>query len=354
MTSRTAAILTGGLLLLMLIVAAVRLPVPFVSLEPGLTLDVLERQGEKSMVRVQGSKTYPTSGALRLVTVSETTPEHRVGLVEALDAWVRPGTALYPRDVAFPEQTTNDDLRAASAAQMVSSQDTAVAAALRELGYELERFPVVAGVTPGGPSVGRLKVRDEIVSIAGTLTPDVRSVFDAVAEVEPGSEVEVEVVRRGTERRVEVTMGSDPDDEDRALLGVYPGSGFRFPFDVSVGIGDRIGGPSAGLVFALAIYDTLTPGALTGGRSVAATGSIDARGRVGEIGGVQQKVVGAWRDGSTLFLLPPGNCDSALAAPVDDDEIALVPVAGLDDAIRVVKTHADDPDAELPRCTDES
>ena len=354
MTSRSAAILTGVLLLLMLIVAAVRSPVPFVTLEPGLTLDVLSEQGDEPVVRVEGRKTYPTSGALRLVTVSETTPEHRVGVVEAMAAWWQPGAALFPREVVFPDQTTNDDEQAVSAAQMVSSQDTAVAAALRELGYELDSFPIVVGVTPDGPSEDRLEIRDRILSIAGTPTPDVQSVFDAVAQVEPGETITVEVRRRGTVRQVDVKTVRNPDAKRRALLGIFPGTGFRFPFDVSVGIGDGIGGPSAGLVFALAIYDELTPGGLTGGRSVAATGTITARGKVGGIGGVQQKIVGAERDGASIFLLPPENCEAALTAPVDDDEIALVPVATLDDAIQAVKTHAADPDAELPRCTDES
>lgn len=350
MTSRSAATFTAVLLLFMLVVALVRSPVPFVSLQPGLTLDVLAQQGGKPVVSVPDRKTYPTTGALRLVTVSETTAEHELGLLEAMVSWVQPGAALLPREVAFPEQTTNDDERAASAAQMVSSQDTAVAAALRELGYELDSFPVVVGITPDGPSEGRLKVRDRILAIGGTPTPDVQAVFDAVSEVGPGEPVEIRVRREGKPRRVDVDTVPNPDDRKRALIGIFPGTGYRFPFDVSVGIGDRIGGPSAGLVFALAIYDSLTPGGLTGDTSVAATGTIDARGRVGGIGGIQQKIVGARRDGATMFLLPPDNCDAAVGAPVEDGEIALVPVATLKEAITAMKTHADDPDAELPRC----
>jgi Lon-like protease len=354
MTSRSAAILTGVLLLLVLVAAAVRSPVPFVTLEPGPTLDVLSEQGDEPVVKVEDRKTYRTAGSLRLVTVSESTAEHRVGLLEAMNAWWRPGVVLVPREVVFPGETTDRDERAASAAQMVSSQDTAVAAALRQLDYDFDSFPVVAGITPGGPSDGELKVRDEMVSIGGISTPDVDAVFDAVAQVEPGDDVVVEVRRQGTVRRVEVTTVPNPDDEDRALLGVFPSAGYRFPFEISVGIGDGIGGPSAGLVFALATYDALTPGELTGGRSVAGTGTIDPQGEVGGIGGVQQKILGARRDGATLFLLPPENCDSALATPVDEDEIDLVPVPTLDAAIDAVETHAEDPDAELPRCTDDS
>jgi PDZ domain-containing protein len=197
-------------------------------------------------------------------------------------------------------------------------------------------------------------VRDRIESIGGMRTPDVDAVFDAVGEVEPGEDVVVEVRRKGASRRVTLTAAPYPGDKGRALIGIFPGIGYDFPFEVSVGIDEGIGGPSAGLVFALAVYDALTPGGLTGGTDVAGTGTIDDKGKVGPIGGIQQKILGARRDGATLFLVPPDNCDAALSAPVDDDEITLVPTATLGDAIDVVQSYADNPDAELPRCTDAS
>ena len=95
-------------------------------------------------------------------------------------------------------------------------------------------------------------------------------------------------------------------------VGIRIGTGFELPFDVSVNIDDSIGGPSAGLMFSLAIYDTLTPGSLTGGQIVAGTGTIDEQGNVGPIGGIQQKIVGAREAGAQLFLVPPDNCADAL------------------------------------------
>lgn len=349
MNRRTAAILTAVGLLLMLVVAAVRSPVPFVTFEPGPTLDVLADQRGKPLVKVEGRRSYDTEGSLRMVTVSETTPEHRVGLLEAMASWWHPGVAMIPRAVAYPEQTSDQDERAQSAAQMVGSQDTAIAAALRELDVDLDSYPVVLGLTPGGPSEDKLEVRDQLVSIGGTPTPDVQAVLDTVGELEPGDEVDVVVRRQGQQRTVTVTTVADGDDPDRALIGIFPGTGYRFPFDVSVGLGDRIGGPSAGVVFALAIYDRLTPGSLTDGESVAATGTITAGGKVGSIGGVQQKILGAARDGASLFLLPRDNCEGVSEVP-DPDEIELVPIRTLSDAIDAVTTHAEDPDAELPRC----
>jgi PDZ domain-containing protein len=232
-----------------------------------------------------------------------------------------------------------------------------VAAALRRLGHRLRTFPEVIGLSPGGPSSGKLKLRDRLVSIDGRRTRTLASVFGALKGVKAGTTVTV-VVERGsfdepTRKRVRITTVRDPDPGNggRALIGIFPGTGYRFPFKVSVGIDEGIGGPSAGLMFALAIYDTLTPGDLTGGRDVAGTGTITDTGEVGAIGGIQQKIVGAQRDGATLFLVPPDNCADALGAPVDDEDIRLVKAGTLRSAIQSLTAYAKDPDADLPRCT---
>ena len=134
-------------------------------------------------------------------------------------------------------------------------------------------------------------------------------------------------------------------------MGVFVGTGFEFPFEVSVAIDDSIGGPSAGLMFALSVYDRLTPGSLTGGAVVAGTGALDRDGRVGPIGGIQQKVAGAADADAELFLVPPDNCEAALEAPDSAlDRLRLVRTPTLRSALRSVQTYADDPSAELPRC----
>ena len=355
MNRRTAATVTSVAAIVVLAAALVASPVPYVTMEPGPTVDILGTYRDKPIVEVDGAQTYEPSGELRLVTVSESTPDHRVLLAEAIRAWWEDDAALIPRAAVYPEQTTSEDERALSAAQMVTSQDTAVAAALRRLGYDLTTFPEVIGLSPGGPSAGKLELRDRLRSIDGERVRTLRAVYDALKDVDPGDTVEV-VVQRGsfddpTTKRVRITTVADPEDADRALIGIFPGTGYRFPFTVSVGIDDGIGGPSAGLMFALAIYDTLTPGDLTGGEDVAGTGTITDRGVVGSIGGIQQKIVGAQRAGATLFLVPPDNCADALGAPVDDDEIRLVKAETLESAIDSLTRYADDPDADLPRCT---
>jgi Lon-like protease len=248
----------------------------------------------------------------------------------------------------YPEPSTNEQERAESAAQMVSSQDTAVAAALTELGHDLSTYAEVTGVTPGGPSEGRLQVRDLILSVDRTPVDEVQDLLDALDGVRPGDTVALEV-RRGR-RTVPVRVTTEPaaDDSDRAVLGVLVGTGYDFPFDVRIGIDEAIGGPSAGLVFALSVYDTLTPGALTAGRAVAGTGTITAEGLVGPISGIRQKIVGAEDAGAELFLVPPDNCPAALTA--DAEDIRLVRADTLRSAIDSLSTYAENPSADLPRC----
>lgn len=353
MTRRSAATVAAGVAVVLLVVALVASPLPYVTMEPGPTVDVLGDTDEEPVVSIDGARTYPTTGQLRLVTVSESTYEHQVRLVEAMGAWLDEEDALLPREVVFPEQTTGADERAVSAAQMVNSQDTAVAAALERLGYDLETFPEVVGVSADGPSAGKLELRDRLRRIDGRPTPTLRSVYRRLADVEPGDTVSV-VVERGSfddpdVERVRITTVADPDDPDRALIGIFPGTGYEFPFTVEVGIGSGIGGPSAGLMFALAIYDALTPGKLTGGRDIAGTGTITADGQVGDIGGVRQKVFGARRDGATLFLVPPGNCADVVG--LDADGIRLARAESLESAIETLTAYADDPDADLPECS---
>jgi PDZ domain-containing protein len=287
---------------------------------------------------------------MRLTTVSVTNPENELNLVEVMMAWLGRDAAVLPFEAMYPETRTNEEERTESAAQMVSSQDAATAAALRELGKDLPTYAEVLGVTPDGPSADKLEVRDRLVSVAGTEVEEVDDVLAALEEVEPGDDVEVVVERKSQERTVTVTSRPGADDPDQATLGILVGTGYDFPFDVSVRIDESIGGPSAGLMFALSIYDTLTPGALTGGEVVAGTGSITAEGDVGPIGGIVQKISGAEASGASLFFVPPDNCDSVLEADIDEDRIRLVRADTLHSAVESLEKYVADPSAELPRC----
>jgi PDZ domain-containing protein len=189
-------------------------------------------------------------------------------------------------------------------------------------------------------------VRDQIRRVGGTRVTPTTDVGSLIAKVPEGSSVPIVVERDGKTVRTQVTPITVKGTK---IIGVQLQVGYTFPFKVSVNISDAIGGPSAGLIFALSIYDTLTPGSITDGQVVAGTGTIDAQGQVGEIGGIQQKIVGARQDGAQLFLVPPANCADALGS--NNGSMRLAKAATLKDAISEVKAWSADHNAPLTPCT---
>ncbi|MPN14205.1 Peptide deformylase [bioreactor metagenome] len=158
---------------------------------------------------------------------------------------------------------------------------------------------------------------------------------------------QVGVLRAGVRRDVTVPTVAAPDDPSQPRIGATVGVGYDHPGTVGFGIDPAISGPSAGLVLALAVDDRLTPGDLTGGRVIAATGTIDPDGTVGSIGGLPSKVAGAKAAGAALFLIPRGNCDEAVGLHT---ALPLVPVDNLQQAIDVL-SRPQTPVAGLPHCS---
>lgn len=350
MSRRTLASLLVACLLLVLGGVALVLPVPYVTMSPGPTVDVLGERGGKAIIDVRGHRTYPTDGDLRMTTVSVTNPTNHIGLGEALRAWFDTSRAVYPRDLVYPPDESTEDVEQQGNVEMVSSQDTAIAAALTELGYHLPLQIEVLGVTKRSPAAGKLKPRDRIEEINGVRIRNVEQVSESIQKTGVGQPASF-VVRRGTTtERVQITAEASTENAKRAVVGVQIGIGYDFPFEVSVRLDEKIVGPSAGLIFSLGVYDRLTPGSLTGGTDIAGTGTIDERGRVGPIGGIQQKVVAARNAGATIFLVPPGNCGSALHADVRRDEIELVKAPTMRSAVQSLESYAKNRTADLPAC----
>src|SRR3954462_1653506 len=197
MTRRTLATVVVACLLLVLGGVAILLPVPYVTMSPGPTVNVLGESRDRPIIDVEGHRTYPTRGDMRLVTVSVTNPTHRVGLAETLRAWFDPTRAVYPRDVIYPPDQSAQDVEEQSNVEMVRSQDTAIAAALTELGYHLPLQTEVVAVTKGSPADGRLRVRDRILSINGVRVRDPNKVSELVQRGGVGKPATF-VVRRGS------------------------------------------------------------------------------------------------------------------------------------------------------------
>jgi Lon-like protease len=345
MSRRILAGLIAVPFLVALWLAALLLPVPYVTYSPGLTVDVLAEAKGAEIVQVSGHKAYRDDGELRMTTVYVTQPKAHVNLLEAMKAWLDPEEAVYPYDAVYGEDETAEQSETESAIQMVSSQDAATAVALNELGYDVKPIVEVLNVEKGLPADGKLKVRDVIRKVNGQRVTDSQQVVDVVDKSKAGDSVTFRVRRDGKP----ITVVVKPRVVDGDLrVGVTSGPGFIFPFKVSVDIPEDIGGPSAGLMFSLAIYDTLTPGSLTGGKIVAGTGTIEANGKVGPIGGIQQKVVAARQSGAELFLVPADNCADALGAP--NEGMRLVKATTMHDARQSIAAWVKDPDATLPTC----
>ncbi|HEX6247674.1 MAG TPA: PDZ domain-containing protein [Nocardioidaceae bacterium] len=350
MSRRTVASLLAAALLGVLFVVAVTIPVPYITMSPGPTVDVLAETKGEEIVQVDGHDRYETEGRLELTTIKLTGPDQEVKVGEALRAWFDRSRAVYPREVFYAPDESEQDVETQSEVQMVSSQDTAVAVALTELGFELDKVTEVLAVTPGSPAEDKLEKRDHVVAVNGTEIRDAADVAEIVQATPAGEAATFVVRRKGEEQTVRVVPEPSEDDADVPRVGVVVGPSYDFPFDVTVNIDERIGGPSAGLIFSLAVYDTLTPGALTGGAAIAGTGTIAEDGSVGPIGGIQQKILAAADSGAELFLVPPDNCDAAAAVAGDVEEMRLVKAPTMHSAVESIEQYVDDPDAELPAC----
>jgi len=345
MTQRTLAGLVAVPLVIALLVVAWLSPLPYVVYRPGVTVDVLGKNDGKPIVDVEGHQVFRDDGQLRMTTVSVTRPDTKVRLPELLAAWVSKKDAVYPWDAVYQAGTTDQRSRQEGAAQMASSQDVATAVALHELGEKVPEVVTIADVGTGEPADGKLKPRDVIVSIDGVAVTSTDQGIDLIRKTPAGRTLDLVVRRDGKEMHVSVT----PTDHDGTpRIGATVGPGYDFPFDVSIGIDPTIGGPSAGLMFSLAIYDVLTPGSLTGGQEIAGTGEIEPDGSVGPIGGIQQKIAASDRDGARLFLVPKDNCDEAVGAARGD--VRLVKVTTMHDAVMSVEAWVKDHGAKLPTC----
>lgn len=348
MTQRIVAGLVAVPLLVALWWKAGTEGLPYVTYEPGLTLDVLAETHGNEIIQVTGHKTYRDNGELRMTTVYVSQPRPaKVTLFELMHDWISKDDAVYPYDAVYQQDVTPEQNQQEGAVDMVSSQDNATAVALHELGYAVKPALEVLSVTKGAPADGKLEVRDIIEKVGGVPVRQSDDLTNAIGNTPPGTSLPLTVRRDGKS----VTMQVTPVETDGSpKIGIQIGIGYVFPFQVSVKIDPNIGGPSAGLMFSLGIYDTLTPGSLTGGAIVAGTGTIDAKGHVGPIGGIQQKIVGARDAGAQLFMVPPDNCSDALQAPNGD--MRLVKATTMHDAVASIEAWAKDHDADLPSCSD--
>ncbi|PRI10874.1 YlbL family protein [Leucobacter massiliensis] len=334
-----------------LLLAAVT-PSPYVVEQPGPVVDTLgeaEDDGKSvPVISIEGAETYPTSGSLNLLTVSilgnREQPRSWLALVPAL---LDPTQRIAPVDEFFPEGVTVEERDTENAVLMDSSQMQAAAAAFRALGQEVRTVLTVAGVAESGPAAGELEAGDRIVSLNGRKLADFTELRRGVAASEDRAAVRLGIERDGEPQELELTPRA-PREGEEPMLGITVAARYELPAEVDFSL-TRIGGPSAGLVFALAVLDRLTPGELLEGHTVSGTGTITDAGEVGAIGGLAQKMWAADRAGSELFLMPLANC-----ADLPDRRppgLRIAPVATLDEAVQAIEAvNAGEEPRGVERC----
>ncbi|MDR6976717.1 PDZ domain-containing protein [Streptomyces sp. 3330] len=362
MPRRTATMLASTLMLIALLCAGVLIPVPYAEMSPGPTVNTLGDHGGEPVLQISGRKTYTTSGHLNMTTVRVTSADYRMNLVEAVYGWLAHDNKVVPHDTLYPDGKTEEQSTQENAEEFSQSQESAKVAALKELDIPVTSWVIVSTVVKGSPAEGRLHAGDVIKAVDGTAVKEPGDVAKLVTRHKPGEKVVFRIVPAKDQAAAEkanktatetqdvtiTTATSDDSGEKRAIVGISAGTDHTFPFTIDIKLAD-VGGPSAGLMFALGIYDKLTPGSLTGGTFVAGTGTIDDAGKVGPIGGIEMKTVGARSQGAQYFLTPAENC--AAAAKDTPSGLRLVKVDTIDDALDALEDIRGGDTADLPTCT---
>lgn len=332
---RFSAMVVSGVIAVVLIAAALFLPAPYVVESPGPTFNTLGKTEQGAVIDVEGHQSYPASGHLNLTTVyfvGGPGPRNNVSIIQAFEAWADPSDAVLPVELVYPPDITRDQIEQQNAAAMDSSQDSAIAAALSHLGIEYNQEMFVVGFTEESAAKGTLKKEDILLRINGKKIGNIDTLRNEL-NASGGDTVQLTIKRDGEKVTKQVTPNKA--DSGDYQLGVFLGTNYDFPFTVDIGL-QNVGGPSAGMMFALGIIDKLTEGNMTGGRHIAGTGTISPTGEVGPIGSIQQKLVGASNEGAEVFLAPASNCSDVVGNVPEG--LQVYSVETLDDAVDVVKT----------------
>ncbi|MFE0171565.1 PDZ domain-containing protein [Streptomyces sp. NPDC059002] len=359
MPRRTTTMLASTLMLIALLCAGVLIKVPYSEMSPGPTVNTLGDHDGEPVLQISGHKTYPTTGNLNMTTVSVTSADYRMNLAEAVYGWLAHDNIVVPHDTLYPNGKTEQQSSQENAEEFSQSQESAKVAALKELDIPVKTQVIVNTVYKDSPAEGRLHAGDVIKKVDGKPVKELTDVAKLVTQRKAGQDVVFTVVpvkeaaaaekaHKEPTRTEDVKMTTEKAKDGRAIVGIEAGTDHTFPFTIDIKLAD-VGGPSAGLMFALGIVDKLTPEDLTGGKFVAGTGTITDKGKVGPIGGIEMKTVGAREKGAEYFLTPKDNC--ATAAKDVPDGLTLIKVDTIDDAVKSLESLRKGDTADLPKCT---
>ena len=350
------AVVAGSFILVVALIAAVFLvPVNAVIEAPGPTWNVLDNgsSSDQDVLKVSGTETYPTEGALRMTTVSVSgCPGYPVTTADLIAAWISADKRIVDRDEVCPQDQSAEQVEETGKAQMTASQDSAVIAALVETGKAGAMHLTVTEVTEQQTST-EIQAGDvlETITPQGGQTTTLASfsqLRELMTTIPEGTRVTLGV-RRGDQKASAVLTTIAPQEGTTgSLLGLSLKISVDSPVEATFGLSD-VGGPSAGMMFALGVVDEITPGSLTGGKDISGTGTIDMTGQVGPIGGIQQKMAGARESGSTFFLAPASNCNEVKGHEPKDMQVFAVNT--LHEAVAATEAIASGDTSGLATCS---
>lgn len=330
MSRQTWTAALSALLFVILATVIALVPVPYVTWSPGNTYNLLGDVNGQEAISIRGAQTYPSDGQLLMATIEVTAPDSSLTLPEALISYWMPTRQVLPRTAIYRRGTTPNEVDSEESTLMTNSQTAAVVAAMRAADLPVSELPMVQSVQTSGPAAGLLQAGDLISAVDNVAVTDRASVLQEVQNRHVGQKVTFTIIRNQQTRQVTVTTRANLKTPDYPAVGIEISTGYVYTPVVTYAVDPEVGGSSGGLMFALTIYDKLTPGDLTKGRTIAGTGTMSADGKVGVIGGVAEKLAAASKAGATVFLLPKDNCQNVTSVP---SGLRLVAVDNLDGAI---------------------
>ena len=345
------------LLFVVIAVMVMVMPTAFLLEMPGRVLEVSGPGTNEDIISIDGAQTYPSDTTLYMTTVASSgSASMGATSVEIVGGILNPQWQVLPVRAAYPEKISSEDQKERGVLQMENSQSSAEIIALEKLGHTVTMTLTVSTVPEDSPAFGKLKEGDILRSITsgdergkGSSYIDFVSVLDRTPV---GTDVTVAYERDGKEEETVIKTGKNEGADGQALPGSRLGIGLTIgdvKSDVTIDFSlEDVGGPSAGTMFALGIYDELTKGSLGGKASIAGTGTISLNGDVGKIGGIEHKMRGAADMGVEYFLAPAANCDDVAGNVPKGMHVYMI--ATFDDAIEAVEAIGNGKTENLTTC----
>ena len=350
------AVAAGTFVLVVVLIAAVFLvPVNAVIEAPGPTWNVLDngKSEDQDVLKVSGTETYPTEGALRMTTVSVSgCPGYPVTTADLIAAWISSDRRIVDRNEVCPQDQSAQQVEETGKAQMTASQDSAVIAALIETGMAGAMHLTVTEVIEQQTST-EIQAGDVLETITpeggeATTITSFSQLRELMTTIPEGTRVTLGVNRSEQQTTAALTTIAPQEGTTGSLLGLSLKISVDSTVEASFGLSD-VGGPSAGMMFALGVVDEITPGSLTGGKDISGTGTINMDGQVGPIGGIQQKMAGARNSGSRFFLAPASNCDEVRGH--EPEGMQVFAVSTLHEAVTATEAIASGNTSGLTTCS---